>query len=118
MNGRLFLFHWNEAEVEAHAARLRSWGWQVDMEAQDGARGGSAVKANPPDAVVVYLTRLPSHGRETAHALRSMKATRQLPIIFVDGSGEALEKTKVKVPDATYAASTELRQVLEALRSP
>lgn len=60
------------------------------------------VKARPPDVLVVYLTRLPSHGRETAHMLRSVKATRDLPIIFVGGEGEALEKTKAKVPDAIY----------------
>src|SRR5688572_6503983 len=88
MKDRLFLFHWHAAEAEQLAAPLRAQGWQVDVEAQDGARGSSAVKATLPDAVVIYLRRLPSHGRETAEALRSSKATRAVPIIFVDGEGE------------------------------
>ncbi|HJW91685.1 MAG TPA: hypothetical protein VJ436_13670 [Anaerolineales bacterium] len=113
--GRLFLIHWNEGEAGELLGPLLSAGWEVEVEAKDGARAGSAIKANPPRAVVIYLTRLPSHGRETAHALRSFKATRTIPIIFVDGKDEALEKTKAKVPDAIFARSTELESILADL---
>lgn len=65
-----------------------------------------------PDAVVIYLTRLPSHGRETAIALRSARATRNVPIVFVEGKGEPLEKTRAKVPDAIYVTSEELGNAL------
>jgi len=73
------------------AGPLRAAGWDVEIEAEDGARAGKRIKENPPQAVVIYLTRLPSHGRETADGLRSMKATRHLPIIFVDGKEEAID---------------------------
>ncbi len=92
---------------------MRKEGWRVSVEAEDGARAGKSIKADPPDVVVVYLTRLPSHGRETAHGLRAFKATRQIPIVFVGGEGEALDKTKAKVPDAVYASESRLRRVLE-----
>ena len=78
-SGRLFLIHWNASEAEEHAGRLRSEGWSVDIEAQDGARAAKLVRDDHPDAVVVYLTHLPSHGRETARYLRSTKATRGHP---------------------------------------
>jgi hypothetical protein len=62
--------------------------------------------------VVVYLTRLPSHGRETMHGLRGTKAGRDIPIIVVGGAGEALEKTRKKVRDATYVLEPGLRRAL------
>ena len=105
---RLFLFHWDAAEAAEHARRLRDGagarGWRVDVESADGARGGAAVRASPPDVVVIHLTRLPSHGRETADYLASAKATRHVPIVFVGGAGDALAKTKQRVPGATFVA--------------
>ena len=37
------------------------------------------LRSTPPDAVVIDLSRLPSHGREFAVALRGSKATRHVP---------------------------------------
>jgi D-aminopeptidase len=54
--------------------------------------------------VVVYLTRLPSHGVRTVTALRANAATRGLPILFVGGTTEAVAKAKAKVPAATFVA--------------
>ncbi|MBI2873336.1 MAG: hypothetical protein HYY00_09145 [Chloroflexi bacterium] len=112
MKGRVFLIHWKAAEADEYASALRSWGWAVDFEAEDGARAGKLIKATPPDVVVIYLTRLPSHGRVTASYLRSSKATRHLPIVFVEGTGEAVEKTSAQVPDAVFTTSAELEKVL------
>lgn len=115
MKGRLFLIHWNQGEAEEHAQKLRATGWDVDIEYEDGARGGKTIDENPPDAVVIYLTRLPSHGRQTATHLREMRATRDLPIIFVGGKDQALEKTMQKVPDGIYISEEELNQALREL---
>ena len=115
MKGKLFLIHWNASEVEEHASALRSDGWSVEVESQDGARAGKLIKADPPDVVVIYLTKLPSHGRETARYLRSLKATRDVPILFVDGEEEAIETTRAKVREAVYVTSEELRNTLRAI---
>ena len=113
--GRAFLIHWNLSEAEEYAQNLRSAGWQVEIEAGDGARAGNAIKVDPPQVVVIYLSRLPSHGRETAHALHSFKVTRNIPIVFVDGKEEAVEKTKVKVPDAIFTTSEELEHAIQKI---
>ncbi len=113
MKGRLFLIHWNQGEAEEHAKRLKAAGWDVELETEDGARGGNAVKMNPPNALVIYLTRLPSHGRETAHYLKETKSTRAIPIVFVGGKEDAVKQTKAKVPDALYIQEDELMDVLE-----
>lgn len=112
MRGKLFLVHWNAAEAENLAASLREQRWQVEIESEDGARARKRILAEPPDAVVIYLARLPSHGRETARALRSTHTGRSLPILFVDGSKEKVEKVQVMVPDAIYTTSSGLFKVL------
>jgi DNA-binding response OmpR family regulator len=117
----LFLIHWNAPEAEQLAKPLCAKGWNVEIEAEDGARASKRIKETQPAAVVIYLTRLPSHGRETAAYLQATKAPRHIPIIFVDGAGEALEKTKAKVPDATYRTSegsSTLPSLLERARGP
>lgn len=112
---RLLLIHWNSEEAEAYAEALLAQGWRVDVEAEDGARAAKAIKAAPPQAVLIYLTRLPSHGRATAAHLAESKATRTIPIIFVGGEGEALAKTKAALPRASYLSADELAAHLEAL---
>jgi len=111
--GRLFLIHWNGAEAQELVRELEGLGWHMDFEAQDGARAAKRIREAPPEAAVIFLSRLPSHGRETAHALRSFKATRQLPIIFVDGQDEAVQKTREKVPDAHFVTKDLLQMTLE-----
>lgn len=77
--GRIFLFHWNKTEAEAYAEELRGQGWDVDLESEDGARGGNAVKLNPPAAVVFYFSRLPSHSRATARVPSRDQIDAQYP---------------------------------------
>ncbi len=116
--GRLFLIHWNKPEAEAYAKTLRGWGWEVDFEYEDGARGGAAIKLSPPDAVVIYLTRLPSHGRATAEYLAEAKSTRSIPLIFVGGEGEALEKTKTKIRSGIFISEAQLEKTLAKYAKP
>ena len=60
------------------------------------------LKAKPPDAVVIDLTRLPSHGRDVAMGLRVTKATRHVPIVFVEGAPDKVERVRQLLPDAVY----------------
>lgn len=113
MSGKhLFLVHWNQAEAEQYAEALRALGWRVDVEAEDGARAAKAIKADPPNVLVIYHTRLPSHGRATAAHLAEAKATWDIPVIFVGGEGQALEKTKAALAQAIFLAPEDLAETL------
>ena len=59
------------------------------------------------------VLRLPSHSRHTAEYLKERKPTHHIPIVFVDGKEEAVEKTREKVPGGIYTTSAELPVVLE-----
>jgi CheY-like chemotaxis protein len=61
-----------------------------------------ALRQNVPDAFVIDLGRLPSHGRAVAVELRRQKATRLTPIVFAGGEPEKVDRIRALLPDATY----------------
>ena len=116
---RVFLFHWNEAEARERAARLARFGHDAVIPRFASGADFKAIAAHPPDAFVIDLSRLPSHGREVAAALRERKATRTVPIVFVDGAPEKIDRIRALLPDAVYTDWKRLRGALRsALRRP
>jgi CheY-like chemotaxis protein len=105
---RLRLFHWNSEEGAGVAAALRQAGFAVDFDPQPFPRLMRELRTAPPDAVVIDLSRLPSHGREVATALRGNKQTRQIPILFLDGAPEKVAVVREKLPDAAYCERARL----------
>jgi CheY-like chemotaxis protein len=99
---RAFLIHWKKEELSPKAQLLRSLGFTVTTEHEDGGRAGKAIMEKPPDVIVIYLSRLPSHGAETAAYVAQAKPTRHIPIVFVDGEPEKVTKVKKKVPSGIF----------------
>jgi DNA-binding NarL/FixJ family response regulator len=108
----LFLIQWDKASALQRARELRLGGWQVEVETEDGALAYKRIREDPPQVVVIDLSRLPSHGRETARATRELKAMHKIPIVFVDGTPENIEKARQSVEEATFASSAGLRKAL------
>lgn len=101
---QLRLIHWNADEARGRAALLKKAGYRVDASPLDAAGPIAALRASPPDAFVIDLTRLPSHGREVGHALRMTKSTRHIPLVFVDGEAPKVERIRKLLPDAVYTS--------------
>ena len=97
------LVHWKAEEVPERAARLEAAGFAVDGEVPGTSIGIRELRADPPDAFVIDLGRLPSHGREVARSLRQAKGLRQIPIVFVGGAEAKLAQVRAELPDAVYA---------------
>jgi hypothetical protein len=77
------------------------------------------VAGRPPDAFVVDLSRLPSHGRRVAVYLRERPATRSLPLLFVEGAPEVVAKLREEFPHADFASWRGVRGALKrALTRP
>jgi hypothetical protein len=110
---RVRVFHWKAGEAGALLDTLRSAGYQTEYEERIDYKIMPALKRSPPDAVVIDLSRLPSHGRECATALRGSKATRVIPIVFVDGEPEKVEAIRRKLPDAVYTSRGRLVTALK-----
>jgi len=109
---RIRLLHWKEEECAPRAERLRALGYEVDPRKLVSA-SMKEFRENPPDAVVIDLGRLPSHGKEVGVFLRGSKSTRLIPLIFVEGDPEKLPKIKETLPDARYTTYAKIGPVLE-----
>lgn len=115
---RIRLIHWNAAEAVERAARLANDEILVDHAPLDPT-GLRALRAEPPDAIVIDLGRLPSHGRDLGAALRQTKATRFVPLVFVDGDPAKVARVRELLPDAVYADWPGVHQALaQAMAHP
>ncbi|HUE87305.1 MAG TPA: hypothetical protein VMO26_14620 [Vicinamibacterales bacterium] len=117
---KIRLIHWNGPEGRERKLRLASLGHHADFDDVDGPGLMRVLRGSIPDAYVIDLSRLPSHGREVAMWLRSTKDTRHVPIVFVDGDPAKVAKLKQLLPDAMYSSSwSRLATALpKALSSP
>ena len=108
----LRLIHWSGPEGRERKLRLASLGHHVEFDDVDGPGLSKVLKRSVPDAYVIDLTRLPSAGRTIAMWLRTNKATRHIPIVFVDGDPEKVKKIRELLPDATYTTWSRLKTAL------
>lgn len=110
---RILLVHWNEVEADERAEALRLAEHNVRIHFRPQGEGLREVRDDPPEAVVIDLSRLPSHGRAVATWMRGTKALRGVPVVFVGGEREKVATTKRLLPDAVYA---EWRTIRSAVR--
>jgi hypothetical protein len=120
---RVMLVHWNAEEAAERAERLRTARHSVEtVETFSDHEGGKEARRwrdDPPDAFVIDLARLPSHGCATAGYIRDVKALREKPIVFVAGEAENVARARRLLPDAVFADWSNIRSVLkEALANP
>ena len=78
---RVRLIHWKAEEADARAKRLEAAGFRAEFSLLSPPNLFRKLKSDPPDAVVIDLTRLPSHGREIGAWLKARGVRR----VFVCG---------------------------------
>jgi CheY-like chemotaxis protein len=100
---RVHLVHWDPAEGRDRQQALARLGHAVAfLPGVTGTPLMRALRAGGAEAVVIDLSRRPSHGREIAMALRSSPATRRTPLIFAGGETEKIAALRTLLPDAAY----------------
>lgn len=109
---RVRLIHWKASEAEERSQTLQSVGYEVECEALTPA-GLRALRENPPNAVVIDLSRAPSQGRDLALGLRKAKSTRYVPLVFVGGDPKKVARIRDLLPDAAYTTWDEIRTSVE-----
>lgn len=103
MSGTILLIHWNDGEAKERVRSLNNAGFKVEwLLPRSGSADLRKLSASPPSLFLIDLSRLPSHGRAVAVELRRQKATRHVPLVFVDGAPEKVEATRALLPDAIY----------------
>jgi CheY-like chemotaxis protein len=109
---RILLVHWNEKEARERSRKLKALGHKTAILSDTEKRNFESIRESPPDLFLIDLTRLPSHGREVAGYLRRLKATRHVPILFVDGDADRVSRTRSLLPDADFAKWEDLKSAI------
>jgi len=107
-------------KIVERSALLRSKGVVVDASPLEKLSSvvGEMARLNP-SILVLDLDKTPSRGREIAIALRTSKAARHIPILFVGGLHEKVERIRSEIPDVHFAEWTDAaRAMREVLKQP
>jgi len=113
------LIHWNADEAAERAGWLRAAGFEVDHELPGGASFLKDLGRDPPAAIAIDLSRLPSQGRDLALMIRKRKDTRGIPLVFVEGEPGKVERVRGLLPDAVYTSWDRIGSALrEAIAAP
>ncbi len=105
---RVRVIHWKPAESGPLIEACKACGHEVEYDDIPYPVLAKTIRHHQPDALVIDLTRMPSHGREMGMAIRRTKFSRHIPIIFVDGEPEKVEGVRKYLPDATFTTRKQL----------
>jgi hypothetical protein len=107
------LIHWKYEESKILAAKLRESGYSVNNLLPINQQFFKNLRANPPQIIIIDLSRLPSQGRDFAINIRSHKTTQSIPIIFTDGDPKKVNTVRQIVPDAIYSSWDEVEKAIQ-----
>jgi CheY-like chemotaxis protein len=100
---RVRLIHWHAEEAEERITVLQKAGFEVRFEPLEDQSSMRRIREGEPQAILIDLSRLPSQGRDVAIWLRQQKTTREIPLVFLEGADEKVERVKKLLPDAFFA---------------
>jgi CheY-like chemotaxis protein len=100
---RVLVIHRRLEIAAERASRLCGDGLEASAYPALGPSAFRLIRANPPDAILIDLTELPSYGRTMAALLREQKATRHIPLVFLKGDPDKAERVRELMPDAVFA---------------
>jgi hypothetical protein len=99
---RVLVIHRDTLEATARAARLRDLGFDATPYLSIGDKGFRGIRQDPPHAILIDLTRMPSYGRAVGVLLRERKSLGTIPLVFVEGDPEKTAKVRAVLPEAIY----------------
>jgi hypothetical protein len=111
---RVRYLHLNAPQAADRAALLSRLGHDVDDRPIAGPAGLRELALDPPDAVVIDLSRAPSLARDVGLNLRLRKGTRHLPLVYAGGDGVAAGRVRGQLPDAVFASWEDVGPALAA----
>jgi len=107
------LIHWKAEEAPERAGRLERLGYPVVYALPAGRSFLKELREEPPLAVVIDLSRLPSQGRDLAVQIRKQATTRRLPLVFVGGDPQKVTRIRELLPDAVYGPWDAIGDMIE-----
>jgi hypothetical protein len=116
--GIVRLFHWRTEEAAGLIATLRDAGYGVIHHSSGRGLSVREIADSRTSAIVIDLSRMPSHGRNIGAYMRGAKSTRHIPLVFVDGDPAKVAAIQQEIPDAIYVSSTRVVGALKRAKPP
>ncbi len=114
---RVRVIHWKPAEAGPLLEALRVAGAEPEYDGCGSTPElNRVIRFNPPDIILIDLSRLPSHGISMANWFGRTKALRDIPLVFVNGAEDKVAKLRESIPDALCVGMKDLRQALKKAR--
>ncbi len=110
----LFYIHWHEMECVERTGALRRAGHTVRPHWSTSTPPALG-KDDLPDALVISLDRLPSHGRQVAAWLWEAKKRQHIPIVFEGGAPDKTAAARKQFPKAVFCATGAVAAALEGV---
>ncbi len=101
---RVRLFHWRAKEAGPLIEQLHAAGYEAVHNAETQSPSVREIKESGVVAVIIDLSRQPSHGKYVGAWVRGSKSTWQIPLVFVGGEAEKVAAIRKLMPDAVYAS--------------
>jgi hypothetical protein len=111
---RVRIVHWKAPEAGPLIEACGACGFEVEYDDVKFGELAKMIRGKPPDALVIDLTCLPSHGRDTALALRQTKYARHIPLVFFEGEPGKVDAIQRLLPDAVFVSRKQLCSRLKA----
>ncbi len=108
---RILYVHWNETEALNRIAPMTDAGH--DVRAHWSTQSSPCLKGDLPDAVVISLDRLPSHGRAVAEWFRGAKSRRRIPMVFEGGKPDRVAVVRERFTEAHFCEAGQVAGMLE-----
>lgn len=108
------LVHWNADEAAARTKALERAGFIVQYSEKIDGAVMRELRAAPPAAFVIDLTRLPSHGKEVAAAVMASAALRTVPVVFAGGESAKVAALRAAFPSALFVDWEECAKEVKA----
>jgi DNA-binding response OmpR family regulator len=107
-----FIISWDVNKANELKEFFEQNEWRVETESIDGGRAYKKLKELLPSAVIIDLGEKPSHGKETALALKDSKITKSLPIFFLNASEKYRQDLCYRIPDSKFFTEESLKDFI------
>ena len=115
---RAVVVAFDPADAGSVCDRIRRAGFEADICPSRGTAGLRSLAESLPDLVVIDLIRMPSYGRWMGGLLRQRKATRAIPLLFIEGDPAKTRLVRKFLPDAVFTSLPEVGEsIWRAIRN-
>ena len=94
---------WDKVSIDSRISALKADRFDVIFGVPQDRNFFQSIEEKSPAAVLIDLTRSPSQGRDIAVTLRTRKATRAIPIVFIKGV-TGMDSIRQLLPDAIFSS--------------